>query len=213
MLHGRWDILLFPYWCIINIYSYNIVHTSKNCSVVAPWSFCLLNYSAVSVGRRLDCPIRQHNTTFNIQQKTQQMSRHWLRQYTTSNTEIYFFKIQPKLIIFQILAKNDDFSNFGKNLWFFKIQQKMMVFRNLAKKDDFFSNLAKNYFFFQIFSKKWWFFKFRKKNDEFFKFLQKMMIFSKFGKKLWFFQKISFFCFVLANLLVKRLMLYVAINV
>ena len=31
--------------------SYNIVHTSKNCSIVAPWSFCLLNYSAVSVGR------------------------------------------------------------------------------------------------------------------------------------------------------------------
>ena len=81
------------------------------------------------------------------------MSRHWLRQYTTSNTEIYFFKIQPKLIIFQILAKNDDFSNFGKNLWFFKIQQKMMVFRNLVKKDDFFSNLAKNYFFSNFFQK------------------------------------------------------------
>ena len=49
---------------------------------------------------RLDCPKRQHNTTYNIQQKTQQMSRHWLRQYTTYN-------------IFQICAKNDDFSSFG----------------------------------------------------------------------------------------------------
>ena len=31
----------------------------------------------------LDYPKIQQNTTNNIQQKTQQMSRHWLRQYTT----------------------------------------------------------------------------------------------------------------------------------
>ena len=44
-----------------------------------------------------------------------------------------FFKICPKLMIFQILAKIDDFLKFWP----------MMIFQNLPKIDDF-SNLGKN---------------------------------------------------------------------
>ena len=53
LVHATWSLghFMVPLLVYNKYLSYNIVHTSKNCSVVAPWSFCLLNYSAVSVGR------------------------------------------------------------------------------------------------------------------------------------------------------------------
>ena len=91
---------------------------------------------------------------------------------------------ETTLVIFQILLKNDEFSNFSKNGWFFKFWQKMMIFQLAAKIDDFsnFWRKKKRFFFFK-FGKNWWFFIFGK-NDDFFQFWPKMMIFQNFGQKL-----------------------------